>query len=125
MARLIWEDGTVVDNDSKGGYGLAIEKLAALLGCKGDLRQQACDGPVCSLTATEQPNWDGWVQPLYDGWVNVTDCEGCDAIYFDKQLLATISMGSRAFWKATATTVDGKTLNCEGANIEMECEDWI
>lgn len=107
------DSGELVLDEHKGGYGLALEKLAARLGCKDDepLWQQLCDD--VNITAPEK-----------NGWVNVGDGEGTDIIYFNREPYATVEWSSRGFWFAEAVLRDGTRLFNKGANTELECEEW-
>ena len=102
-----------VKRENVGGYGLALEALASLLGAERNavLWQQMGDD------AQAKPEVNG-------GWCNVSDGEGTDFIYHNGKCLAEVQMSSRAFWHATALLTDGRTLYSIGANVELSFEPW-
>lgn len=128
MTMLLQEGGTPVPDEWKGGYGLALEKLATMLGCEDNLWQQQTDGPVEQVGQPAEPQVepiDLPVKPTRKGWVNVTDCQDYDAIYHDGELVATVWTCARGSWFAKATHVDGRQWRCAGAGSEMVCEEWV
>jgi len=105
--RLVDIDtGYHIADCDKGDYDTALENLAAMLGCEGSLCSQASGGPV--LQFGEPRPHGGWVDPERDGWVVVGDGCGHDAIYLDKEPMATAFLGRALPMRAQAVLRDGQ-----------------
>ena len=114
MTKLVDEDTMrVVPNDEKGGLGVAIEKLAALLGCEDE-----------TLTAGVRETLAFVAEPAKLGWLALSDAEGTISILKDGEEVAVVRWVGRGSWKAAAAATDGRAWRCEGANDAPECEEW-
>lgn len=114
MTQLVYEDTvSSVPLDEKGGLGVAIEKLAALLGCE----DETIGWGNREVLVPER-------EPAALGWVALSDCEGIIYILHNNEVVASVMWAARGSWWAVAETPEGRKWRCEGPNGEPTCGDW-